>query len=372
MYLKRGQKVGPRGFENPYFKRKPIVPKSGWDYYRKRGRIILSKDAQLKLEWIIFYHTIANKNTVKTSSHFGISRKTFHKWLKRFNTSNLSSLEELRRIPLTKRQWMVTRVEETNIISLRKKNMEYGKKKLKVLYLAEFGKTISTWKIERVIRRYNLFPEKEKHHCQVEKRGKKHPKTRIHTVKEQLRENKEFGFLWHIDTVIVWWYGKRRTILTAIEDRTKIAYARVYKTNTTSYTKDFLERLMYLVEGKIQIMHSDNGSEFAGLFEQTCKELAIQQIYSRPRTPKDNPAMERFNNTIQCEWLKYSKVGLDEILDANTDLTAWLIKYNSYRPHASLDYKTPLEYAQYQFFKVSPMWSARTSYLHDISCGVNW
>lgn len=47
-----------------------------------------------------------------------------------------------------------------------------------------------------------------------------------------------------------------------------------------------------------------------------------------------------------------SEVGLDDIDEANKDLTKWLIKYNSYRPHQALDYKTPLEYAQETFFEV--------------------
>lgn len=363
MYLKRGQRIGPNGFENPYFKRKPIVPKKGWNYYRTRGKKILSKDAQLKLEWIIFYHTIGKENATKTAHHFGISRKTLHKYLKRFNNGGLTTLEEKKRTPHNTRPWQVTRSEEANIISLRKDNMEYGKKKLQALYQREYGQAVSTWKIERVIRRYHLYPDQKKHDIQVQKNHKSKLKVRIHTVKDHLNQKVEFGF-WHIDTVVVWWYGKRRTILTAIEDTTKIAYARVYKTNTTSYTKDFLERLMYLVEGKIKIMHSDNGSEFQGLFEKACKDLHIQQIYSRPHTPKDNPALERFNNTIQYEWLEYSKVGLDDILEANKDLVTWLIKYNSYRPHEALDYKTPLEYAQEQFFKVLPMWSASTPPCH--------
>jgi len=361
MYLKRGQRVGQEGFHSAYFKRKPIVPKNGWNYYRSRGKKILTVEAQLKLEWMIFYNTVGKMSATKTATHFGLSRKTFHKWLKRFGEGNIATLEELKRIPTTKRQWMVTGEEETNIISLRKKNMEYGKKKIQALYLREYKKTISTWKIERVIRRYNLFPEKDKHRYKVEKRGRQRTKVRIHTLKEQLKQNTEFGFLWHIDTVVIWWYGTRRTILTAIEDKTKIAFARVYKTNTTSYTKDFLERLMYLVEGKVSVMHSDNGSEFQGLFEQTCKDLSISQIYSRPHTPKDNPALERFNNTIQYEWLKYSEVGLEDITEANQDLTTWLIKYNNYRPHASLDYKTPLDYAYEQYFKVLPMWPAHTN-----------
>jgi transposase InsO family protein len=75
---------------------------------------------------------------------------------------------------------------------------------------------------------------------------------------------------------------------------------------------------------------------------------------------KDNPCLERFNWTIQVEWLSLSKVGLDEVTSANKDLTTWLIEYNNLRPHDTLDQLTPLEYAQEHYFKVSPMWSAST------------
>ncbi|MBI4035706.1 transposase [Candidatus Daviesbacteria bacterium] len=52
---------------------------------------------------------------------------------------------------------------------------------------------------------------------------------------------------------------------------------------------------------------------------------------------------------------------MEDILQANLDLATWLVKYNSYRPHESLDYDTPLEYAQKNFFnKVLPIWSAYT------------
>ncbi len=358
MYVKRGQRVGPNGYINPYFKRKHIYLKLDWNYFRSLGKKTLTPQAQLKLEWMILYNTVFRRNAKRTAEHFGITRKTFHKWLSRFDEKNLLVLEELKRMPIVKRGWQVTSEEETNIIDLRKRNMEYGKKKLKVLYKREYGKVVSTWKIERVIRRHKLFPDRAKHDIRVKRQQKSKLKVRIHELKEQIREAKEFGFLWHIDAVIIWWYGSRRIIFTALEDKTKIAFARVYKSNTSSFSEDFLKRLMYLVEGKIEIMHSDNGSEFAGLFEQACRKLGIVQVYSRPHTPKDNPSLEKFNDTIQREWLALSEIGLDDIEEANKDLTTWLIKYNSYRPHETLDYLTPLEYAQENFFKVSPMWSA--------------
>ncbi|HLG28548.1 MAG TPA: integrase core domain-containing protein [Paenisporosarcina sp.] len=362
MYLKRGQRIDANGYQNPYFKRKHIRIVFDWNYFRALGRDTLSPQAQLKLEWIIFYHTVGKGNAKDTANHFGITRKTFHKWLARFDEKNLATLEEQARIPVNKRNWKVTGEEEENVIHLRKKNMEYGKKKLKVLYKREYGKVISTWKIERVIRKYKLFPDLKKHDIQVEKRQKSKPKVRISDVKDIISETKRFGFLWHIDAIIIWWYGTRRIIFTAMEEYSKIAFARVYSTNKSSYAEDFLKRLMYLVNGKVEIMHSDNGSEFEGEFQLACRKLNVARIYSRVRTPTDNPALEHFNGTVQEEWLKFSEVGLDDIQEANNDLTTWLVKYNDYRPHEALDYLTPLAYAQETFFKVSPMWSASTNY----------
>ncbi len=347
-------------WKNYYFPSRPIVLLPKWIRIRSIGRDILSSEAQLKLEWIIFYETVGNRDTTYTSSHFGITRKTLYKWLKRFGERNLKSLEEHSKRPTNVRQWMVTRVEEERVITIRKQNMEFGKMKLKTIYKRDYKCDISTWKIERIIRKYNLFPEKDRHFYQVERRGNIVPKIRINKIKKQIQQLNEFGLLWHIDAIIIWWYGQKRVLFTAIEDITKIAFARCYTTNSSRYAKDFLERLMYLTNGNISIMHQDNESEFKGEFEKACKDLNILQIYSRPYTPKDNSTLERFNNTIQYEWLKYSKVGLDDILKANKDLTKWLIKYNNYRPHQSLDYKTPLEYAQENFFKMLPMWSART------------
>ncbi|MGH2611823.1 MAG: integrase core domain-containing protein [Rhabdochlamydiaceae bacterium] len=356
----RVEKNLPAGWKQAYFSGRPVATKTNWNYLRIRGKKHLSFDAQLKLEWMIFYHTVGNHKATATALHFGITRKTFHKWLARFKQEDIFTLEEQSRAPERKRHREITREEEHNIILLRRKNMELGKKKLKVLYKKEYGEDITTWKIECVIRARKLYPDPKKHKIRHQKRQKAKLKVRMHEVKDTIKGIQEFGFLWHIDAIIIWWYGQRRIIFTALEDKTKIAYARVYTTNTSSYSHDFLKRLMYLVEGKVAIMHSDNGSEFAGNFEKACEQLHILQIYSRPHTPKDNPALERFNNTIQREWLDFSEVGLDEIQEANEDLTTWLIKYNSYRPHASLDYLTPLEYAQQHFFDVSPMWSART------------
>lgn len=341
---------------NSFFKAKPIEPTDKWDFLRKRAEKCSDK-AKLRLEWMIFYHTVGQESASKTAKHFGVSRKTFHKWLNRFDEKRLETLEDQSRAPKRKRQKEITRQQELRIIDLRKKKMMYGKVKLQKRYREVYGEEISTWKIEETIRKYNLFPDKKKHAKRLKKARRSQTKRRIQDVES----SGNFGHLWHVDCIIIYWYGLRRVVFTAIEELTKIGYARAYKTNTSGYAEDFLKRLMYLVEGKVELMHSDNGSEFAGKFNEACQQLGIEQVYSRVRTPKDNAALERYNRTVREEWLDYSEVGLDEIDEANVDLTEWLVEYNAYRYHQSLSYMTPLDYAQENFFKdVLPMYSAST------------
>lgn len=332
-----------------------IKPRSQVDSWRAQANYWhLSSGAKERLEWLIFYRTVGKRNAKATANYFSISAKTLHKWKKRFDPTKIYSLEEKSRAPLKRRVWQVTPEQEARIIALRKKHLKYGKKKLKILYCQEFKEGVSTWKIERVVRKHQLFPDPVEHTRAIKRKCKSKPKRRIAELAGGYQ-----GTLWHTDSIVLWWYGQRRIIFTALENKTKLGYARVYQTNSSRRAKDFLQKLVYLSSGDIQTVHSDNGSEFAGEFEKACKELGIDQVYSRPRTPKDNPALERFNWTVQDEWLSLSEVGLDDIEEANKDLTEWLVEYNFRRPHQTLDYQTPIAYAFER--KVLPMTPASTN-----------
>jgi transposase InsO family protein len=71
-------------------------------------------------------------------------------------------------------------------------------------------------------------------------------------------------------------------------------------------------------------LQTDNGSEFALEFERATTKLNIQRYFSRVRTPKDNPEIERFNQTLEYEWLYNSNLSL-EPEELNPRLTEWLI-----------------------------------------------
>jgi len=358
------QPLFPHSFN--VFRRKPIVLHDRFTRWRNCAQLVgLSDKAKLKLEWIIFYYTIAQKDAYKTAKHFGIAPKTFYKWLNRFQESkeNIRSLEERSRRPHKVRVWQVSPLEEARIIRLRKTHLYWGKRKLQRLYFKEYGQTISTWKIERVIRLYKLYPDQRKAEKMALKikKAKANPKRRI----TDLVLEEKLWFLIHLDTIIIHWNNLKRYILTAVDHYGKFAYARMYKTKSSRMAKDFLYRLHYLLQEQIPNIQTDEGSEFKGEFDQALREMNILHWFSRVKTPQDNGVVERFHKTLQYEWLNDGNF-TENCHKFNKNLTQWLIEYNFQRPHQSLNYLTPIEFIQKEMLKsnrkVSPMYPARTNY----------
>jgi len=349
-----------------YFKRKPTILKNRYERWRGvADELGLSTPERLRIEWMVFYYTVAGESATFTAQHFGISRKTFHKWFKRFKDSkyDVQSLADRSRAPHRKRHWEVTLIQEERIRYLRKKYPHYGKMKLQVLYKKEYSEGISTWKIERVVRRYRLYHNQRKAEKTARKRARAHqkPKKRITQLVKQGRP----CFLFQLDTIVIYEGNLKRYILTAVDHASKLGYARMYKNKSSKAAADFLYRLRYLVGQPIENLQTDNGSEFALEFEKATTKLAIQRYFSRVRTPKDNPEIERFNQTLEYEWLYDSNLSLDTE-ELNPRLTEWLIEYNFNRPHQSLAYLTPIEYIENELAKIHspvlPMWSASTNH----------
>lgn len=343
-----------------FFKEKDIPEMDVWQLLRLRGQDILSSQAQLKLEWIISYHTVFEQHAKQTAAHYGISRKTFYKWYNKFDSKNLSTLEEASRAPEHTRQRDISSLQRARIRKLRKAHLRWGKMKLKERYKKEYGEDISSWKFQKVIEEEQLYFDKVKQKKQERRRkqAQKSPKNRI---AEFVHQNK-IHHLWHVDTVVFTLReGGYRYLLTAIDDVSKLAYAHLYTTHSSRKAAEFLGRLHYLTEGEMINLHHDNGSEFQNDFERACHGLSLPQWYSRVRTPKDNAVLERFNRTIQEEFVEMIDIGLEDTSAFNQRLLGWLIEYNSIRPHQALDYLSPLEYLdQYYKDNLLPMSSSST------------
>jgi transposase InsO family protein len=318
------------------------VPFNRYDLWRKTAKALkLSSKAGQRLGWLIFYRTKAKHNASLTIRHFGLNRSVFYYWKARFNEANLRSLEDQSTAPVNRRQKEITSLEEGRAIALRKDHIHWGKMKLEKIYRETYGKKLSSWHFQKTIQTYKLYPRPVKNARIQAKRQKAARKKRITELKVKLPY---LGFLLHFDTIEIHWNGFKRYIITMMDHFTKLAFARMYATKSSASASDFLSRVGYLLDGRIANAHQDNGSEFSKYFKALCQKLEINQYYSRPHTPKDNPCLERFNQTLEYEWLKEGNFTTNIEL-FNSKLKEFIIEYNFKRPHQALDYLTPIQFA---------------------------
>lgn len=103
--------------------------------------------------------------------------------------------------------------------------------------------------------------------------------------------------------------------------------------------------------GKPQNIRSDNGPEFTShRLQQWCEQNGINLQYIQPGRPMQNAYIERKNGSIRRELLNaYLFYSLSEVKEMSKE---WQKDYNGERPHKSLGYQSPIEYA-HQYYKRS-------------------
>jgi transposase InsO family protein len=326
------------------------------DRWRKIAELQhLSRAARGRLEWIIFWEN-NRKDVSLTARHFGISRKSFYKWSNRFEKDFLKGLEEESRTPHRRRKREYTPLQYERVVHLRQERLRYGKLKLLELYRRRHAEdtSISAWKVQCIIHAAGLYYEPVKQG----RLNRKRARTRTRKKITELQRKPISGFLLCIDTVVRYWQGQKRYIMTAIDRHTKVAFARMYTTHTSASARDFLTRLHLLLDGKIENIQTDNGSEFHRHFDEACALLHLEHYWSRAKTPKDNAVNERFNRTLQDEFIAFGNA-ITDCDTFNHNLTEWLVEYNFRRPHQTLGYLPPIKFT-FKYHKVLPMYPSTT------------
>lgn len=258
----------------------------------------LSKEAKKRIAWFDYYKKCGN--VAKTCRYFGISRQVFYKWKRVYDPQNLWSVETRSTEPKRKRQKEITGEQEMRVVALRKSHIRWGKIKLSKLYEDTYHEPLSSWKVQKVIEKYKLYYHPATIARITQKRLQSAKKRRITQLK---RKKNKAGFLICLDCIVIYWNNAKRYIFTAIDRATKVAFARMYERANSYNAADFLNRLLHLLDGKVENIQTDNGSEFQKHFERACQKLALTRYYNRPRTPKDNAVNERFNKTVQEEFI---------------------------------------------------------------------
>ena len=181
---------------------------------------------------------------------------------------------------------------------------------------------------------------------------------KLHVVvkrkKKKLRRDgykpKEPGDLVQMDGVITHCYGKRVYILNAIDYVSERAISIILPTNKSCYTAEVLKTIDELFGFKIKNIQTDNGSEFMDQFADMMDKLNKTHFYNYVKKPMWNGKVERFNRTMQEEWLADPDIQVlirENRNGAQEELQRYVDWYNDERPHQSINYMTPNEYVLY-------------------------
>jgi putative transposase len=104
-----------------------------------------------------------------------------------------------------------------------------------------------------------------------------------------------------------------------------------------------LEFLLHM-RGKPKTIVTDNGSEFTGkTLDQWAYTHQVHLHFIDPGKPVQNAFVESFNGKFRNECL--NDHWFNSIDEARNIIHAWREDYNTVRPHSSLGYKTPAEFA---------------------------
>lgn len=91
-------------------------------------------------------------------------------------------------------------------------------------------------------------------------------------------------------------------------------------------------------------IRSDNGPEFvAGKIRRWLERSSVQTLYVERGSPWENGYAEAFGSRLRDEFLNVEEFA--NVREARALVSEWKESYNRERPHSSLGYRTPAEFA---------------------------
>ncbi len=305
-----------------------------------------------------------------TEEAFGVKRRTLYLWQRKLREGNgrLEALNDQSRAPkrMRKRRYDHRLVEELRRLRVAHPNL--GEKKLYPLLLAFcLPRTLdcpAPATIGRIIKDKGGMRTAP---LRTNARGKV---LSYHRNKVQ-RKPKDIiathpGHVVALDTVERFVHGIRRYIITCEDLHSRFSFAWGTTSHASKAAEEFFEKWRHLFPYPTTFVLTDNGSEFKKHFAARLEALQITHYHTYPRTPKMNAHIERFNRTVQEEFIDYHNVLLLDLDRFNEQLMDWLIFYNTKRVHHA--FKNRLSPVQYLLqYEVLPR-ECKSRCGHTISC----
>ena len=267
----------------------------------------------------LFYEKRTNKKRIlqtkilQAKHDYTITTRTLKRWMSRLDNCDNWDLKDESRKP-NKIHLKITSKTEEKVIRIRNKT-GWGANKIQ-FYFDDISKT----SIKRILKKYkltNLFKRKKKRAKYV-RWQRDHPNS-----------------LWQIDHSDQKVDGK--WVLSVMDDcsRKSLAMTAMDSVTTSAVTRVLGELIKRY--GKPKQILSDNGSAYGlkskhSKFDRWCRRNGIEHIRTAVHSPTTSGKVERLFQTLKAE-----------LPFCNFNLELFRMRYNHFRPHESLDGRSPYE-----------------------------
>jgi transposase InsO family protein len=292
----------------------------------------LKEHADIRRKLKILAHVKESKNVSKSCRYFGISRETFYKWKRDYQTKGKSALINSKPCPQNPKLRIDPEIEE-KILYLRK---TYHLGQLRISwYLKRYHDIqVSASGVYMVLRRngLNRLPENQR---------KRSMESSFKRYEKQVP-----GHRIQVDVKFLTFPGKKGQMIkryqyTAIDDATRARALRIYPKHNQESSINFVSYFLSRFPFRVHTIQTDNGHEFQAKFHWHCEDMGIRHVYIRKGSPHLNGKVERSHLTDQREF--YQLVDYTDDIDIMKKLKQWENYYNHERPSAALRGKTPYE-----------------------------
>jgi transposase InsO family protein len=262
------------------------------------------------------------RRILKAKYEFSVCERTLKRWIKLLDTNEWNLRDKSKRPKHI--HYRITSALEQEVIRLRKQT-GWGCDKL-WFYLP--GLNISKISINRILQKHNL--------C----RDSKNKGVRKKYVRWQRESPNSLWQIDHTDEQDIF----RGYTLSIIDDASRYSLTLEKLNNVTTKSVTLILDKLIQKFGKPKQILTDNGSAYGGKnkhsrFDRWCKMRGIQHIRSKVHSPTTNGKVERLFKTMD-----------EELQFCNNDLELFRMRYNHYRPHNSLNNKTPAAKYNQQFY----------------------
>ena len=234
------------------------------------------------------------------ANRYKISRKTVHKWIKRYD----GTIESLKDHPRTPHH--SPRAQTPGELELVKR---YARKYPEDLLLGyekagHYGYKRSYGCFKRTVRKLQEVP------IEKYKKRKNKPYQRAEYPGQKIQMDVKFVPSYCVVD------GKKYYQFTAKDECTRWTFREMYEEHSTYSARDFLEKLIRTVPFPIRMIQTDNGTEWTNallvtkskhktMFEEALAEMGILYHRIQIATPRHNGKVERQHRTDELRFYKH-------------------------------------------------------------------